>query len=96
MTVEIKQKKANSWILFLKEYSKEQNVSYSSLIGDPNVKALYMASKKPVTVIEVVPDVPDVPVVITEKVKKEKKPKKEKKEKNPKKVKVAEEVIVVE
>ena len=83
-------KKPNAWILFLKSYASENNVSYSSLIGDKKIKELYMASKtQPVP--EVVPDV--VPeVVITEKVKKEK----VKKEKKPKKVKVSEEVIVVE
>ena len=90
MTVEqVKVKRPNAWILFLKSYASENNVSYSSLIGDKKIKELYMASKKPI--LEVVPDV--VPeVVITEKVKKEK----VKKEKKPKKEKVSEEVIVVE
>ena len=97
MTVEIKQKKANSWILFLKEYSKEHNVSYSSLIGNAEVKALYMASKKPVTAIEVVPEVSVVEnLVITEKVKKIKKEKKPKKVKvdKPKKEDLVAEVVV--
>ena len=80
MTVEVKVKKSNSWIVFLKEYSKEHGVSYSSLIGDPKIKELYMASKKPVTSIEVVPEVSVVEnLVITEKVKKIKKEKKSKK-----------------
>ena len=57
MTVEVKVKKSNSWILFLKEYSKEHGVSYSSLIGDPKIKELYIIRKKSVTVPEVVPDV---------------------------------------
>ena len=74
MTVEVKVKKSNSWIVFLKEYSKEHGVSYSSLIGDPKIKELYMASKKPVTSIEVVPEVSVVEnLVITEKVKQIKK-----------------------
>ena len=94
MTVEqVKVKKANSWILFLKSYSAEHNVSYSSLIGDPNIKALYIASKiQPV--LEVVPSLPDV--VITEKVKKIKKEKKPKKEKvdKPKKEDLVAEVVV--
>ena len=86
MTTEVKVKRPNSWILFLKEYSKEHNVSYSSLIGDKKIKELYIASKNQ-PVLDIVPE-----VVITEKVKKEK----VKKEKKPKKVKVSEEVIVVE
>ena len=97
MTVEVKVKKSNSWIVFLKEYSKEHGVSYSSLIGDPKIKELYMASKKPVTSIEVVPEVSVVEnLVITEKVrkiKKEKKPKKVKVDK-PKKEDLVAEVVV--
>ena len=87
MTTEVKApKKPNAWINFLRQYSAEHNVSYSSLIGDPKIKELYIASKN-----QPVPDI--VPeVIITEKVKKEK----VKKEKKPKKVKVSEEVIVVE
>ena len=94
---EVKVKKTNSWILFLKEYSKENNVSYSSLIGDKKIKELYMASKKPVTAIEVVPEVSVVEnLVITEKVKKIKKDKKPKKEKvdKPKKEDLVAEVVV--
>ena len=97
MTVEVKVKKSNSWIVFLKEYSKEHGVSYSSLIGDPKIKELYMASKKPVTSIEVVPEVSVVEnLVITEKVKKIKKDKKPKKEKvdKPKKEDLVAEVVV--
>ena len=99
MTVEVKVKKSNSWIVFLKEYSKEHGVSYSSLIGDPKIKELYMASKKPVTTIDVVPEVSVVEnLVITEKVKKEKKEKVKKSKKvkvdKPKKEDLVAEVVV--
>ena len=91
---EVKVKRPNAWIDFLRQYAAEHKVPYSSLIGNAEVKALYMASKKPVTAIEVVPSLPDV--VITEKVKKIKKEKKPKKEKvdKPKKEDLVAEVVV--
>ena len=90
-------KRPNAWIIFLKSYAAEHGVSYSSLIGDPKIKELYMASKKPVTSIEVVPEVSVVEnLVITEKVKKIKKEKKPKKVKvdKPKKEDLVAEVVV--
>ena len=99
---EVKQKKPNSWILFLKSYASENNVSYSSLIGDPKIKELYMASKTPVATpasettkvveVEVVKKVKRVKVDKP----KEKKEKKEKTEKvdKPKKEDLVAEVVV--
>ena len=86
-------KRPNAWINFLRQYAAEHKVPYSSLIGNAEVKALYMASKTQ-PVLEVVPSLPDV--VITEKVKKIKKEKKPKKEKvdKPKKEDLVAEVVV--
>ena len=86
-------KRPNAWMLFLKSYASENNVSYSSLLSDKKIKELYIASKTQ-PVLEVVPSLPDV--VITEKVKKIKKEKKPKKVKvdKPKKEDLVAEVVV--